>query len=251
MNFKKFGFFHGVALTICLSSLVGVAATNLPGFFVFTAGTPISSSEINSNFEKIAGNIVVHAKLTTPFTGTNAQFEVPSDCPTCTVFRKRINFNSIITGNLQTAVDADPSAFSEGSNFHYYQIPSDGWYEIKFLASTSSTYANEMCLSMGCMVSVNSNVNVTIADNLTIATTTNLAAYLSGQGSSKDIRDNNNDAVFDPVTSYPSYLPEARKFYLKSGQILFVRFESNYSLSSATADFTVGASSMELIVTKF
>jgi len=55
--YKKLGFFQGVVFTICLSSAISIAAVTIPGFYTFTPGTPISSSQINSNFDKLASLI--------------------------------------------------------------------------------------------------------------------------------------------------------------------------------------------------
>lgn len=55
--YKKLGFIQGVALTICLTSAISIATVNIPGFFTFSPGAPISSSEINSNFDKLSALI--------------------------------------------------------------------------------------------------------------------------------------------------------------------------------------------------
>ena len=81
-SYKKLSFLQGVALTICLTSFFSIAATNLPGFFVFSPATPISSKEINDNFEKVAGKIVLKANLSSSFNGDDSSFSTPSDCST-------------------------------------------------------------------------------------------------------------------------------------------------------------------------
>lgn len=55
--YKKLGFFQGAILTLCLTSAISIATVNIPGFYTFTGGTPISASQVNSNFEKLANLI--------------------------------------------------------------------------------------------------------------------------------------------------------------------------------------------------
>lgn len=55
--YHKLSFIQGIVITITFTSVFSFAAVNIPDFYTFTAGTPISSSQINSNFEKLAGLI--------------------------------------------------------------------------------------------------------------------------------------------------------------------------------------------------
>lgn len=55
--YKKLGFIHGAVLTICLTSAISIATVNIPGFYIFSPNTPISASQINSNFDKLANQI--------------------------------------------------------------------------------------------------------------------------------------------------------------------------------------------------
>lgn len=55
--YKKLSFFQGAAAAVSLTSVIAVAANNIPGFFTFSPGTVISSSQINSNFDKLANLI--------------------------------------------------------------------------------------------------------------------------------------------------------------------------------------------------
>lgn len=107
--YQKLTFLQGVALAICLTSLISIAATNLPGFFVFAPNTPISSSEVNNNFEKIAGNIVAKAMISTASSISNVDFRVPANCATCNEYRKKLYFDTVAfnDSNFKTATDTD------------------------------------------------------------------------------------------------------------------------------------------------
>ena len=66
-----------MALTLCITSAISLASVTIPGFFTFSPGTPISSSEINSNFEKLA--TLIQGQQSQVFMGTwNASSNIPT-----------------------------------------------------------------------------------------------------------------------------------------------------------------------------
>jgi hypothetical protein len=74
--YKRLSFAQGAAFAISLTSVVGIAANNIPGFFTFTSGQVISSSQVNSNFDKLAQLIEDNQSQT--FIGTwNASSNLP------------------------------------------------------------------------------------------------------------------------------------------------------------------------------
>ncbi|MBP9681274.1 MAG: hypothetical protein KBD76_07705 [Bacteriovorax sp.] len=253
-SYKKWSFLQGVTLTLCLSSLISIAATNFPGFTIFTPGTLISAEEINNNFEKVVGKIVVKANVSSSFSGDNSSFYTPSDCPTCHVFRKKINFDVITVNdsNLKTGIDPETSSSTYNSDFSYYQVPSSGWYEIRFTPSAAVDFTNTQCTAGGCSVNVYANFSLLIANSLSAI---NSAVYsLSFQGGSSKYQSDSGGTpgTFNAATTYPSMPPEIKRIYLKMDQLLFVKFEANYSQNYATADysFAVAPNSTELTIIK-
>ncbi len=252
-KYKNLTFFQGVALTVCLSSLISIAATNIPGFFVFSAGTPISSSEINANFEKLAGTIVLQATYSTGYSVTQTSFSSPPECPTCVIYFKKLFFNSIALSdiNLKTTTDTHSSSGSFNSTFHYYQVPANGWYEIRLIGDAVTSIANEVCQITNCSVNVSNNVNVAVADSASNAAAKyNNFSFLNGIWFSNDVRDSNSDGTFDSYSTSPGYPPESKKYYLKAGQVVFLKAEASYQLNSATADISAGLNSAELTIIK-
>ncbi|MEA9356026.1 tail fiber domain-containing protein [Bacteriovorax sp. PP10] len=74
--YKRLSFAQGAAFAVSLTSVVGIAANNIPGFFTFTTGQVISSSQVNSNFDKLAQLIEDNQSQT--FIGTwNASSNLP------------------------------------------------------------------------------------------------------------------------------------------------------------------------------
>lgn len=257
---QKLTFFQGVILTVSLTSLVSIASTVLPnGLFSFSPGTPISSSEVNANFEKlasVAGKTVLKVTLS-PFTLTNNSYGIPSNCGTCNNFSKKIKFDSIIVsdGNLKEATDNenDPnySNFSQGDKFHYYVVPENGWYEIRFASNLSYTYNPAIaCTSPGLGYNCNFNIsiytNVWIANSLTdaVANYSPNSISLLQEGASVQKNDDDNDNILENYMAGGNMQPlmEIKRYYLKSGQVLFAWVNSNYAVNNVT-DTSISANS--------
>lgn len=74
--YKRLSFFQGAAFAVSLTSVIGYAANSIPGFFTFTSGSVISSSQVNSNFDKLAN--LIEANQSQVFHGTwNASTNIP------------------------------------------------------------------------------------------------------------------------------------------------------------------------------
>lgn len=254
MKFFKPGFFQGAAMAIGFTSLVSIAATNFPGFFIFNSGTPISSSEINSNFEKLTGTILVKGVFTGSITANESNFIVPASCPTCHNYSKKLTLSSVSIGaaNLLSATDTDSESASVGSSFNYISIPSDGWYEFRFIANPTVTLSGTTCDSSGCQANINLNIAVSYANNLTSAQSTSQGLSLGWSGVYDNKNDLNSDAAFDTNTNnlYPPPPPEIKKFYLKAGQVLYFTFNASYVASNATIATNVSVTSMDVTIIK-
>lgn len=184
---------------------------------------------------------------------TETSFINPPDCGTCNVYRKKLTLNSVAISdaNLKTTTDLDSSYSTYNTSYHYYQIPANGWYEIRLISSATTGITNETCQISNCTVNVGIGVNVLVADSTSIASSSgNGSMYLNGNWSSRDVRDNNTDGTFEPQTVYPGSAPESKKFYLKAGQVVYLRSEANYTFNSATANITAGLNTAELTIIK-
>ena len=74
--YKRLSFAQGAAFAVSLTSVVGIAANSIPGFFTFTSGQVISSSQVNSNFDKLAQ--LIESNQSQTFVGTwNAVSNIP------------------------------------------------------------------------------------------------------------------------------------------------------------------------------
>src|SRR3954466_4879728 len=102
--FKNLGFMQGFILAICLTSAISIATVTIPGFFVFTSGTPISSSQINSNFDKLASLI----------DQTRSQNYIGTWVPSSNV--PDLDSSSPVSGDYYIASAAGSHTFSNGDN---------------------------------------------------------------------------------------------------------------------------------------
>lgn len=247
------GFFQGAVVSISFTSLVSIAATNLPGFFIFSTGTPISSSEVNSNFEKLAGSILLKAVITDNISLNTSNFSTPTTCPTCNIYSKKLMLSSISVGvsNVSQSTDTDVDSASKDSFFNYISIPSDGWYEFRLISHTISSLSGTTCSIAGCNANVNANTNINLANSLVNAQGHPPGTSVAWVSSFDNLNDIDSDAIFDLVSNnYATQPPEIKKYYLKAGQILYFSFNASYSQNNSTVQLSVTNSSMDITIIK-
>lgn len=247
------GFFQGAAVAIGFTSLVSIAATNFPGFFIFNSGTPISSSEINSNFEKLTGTILVKAVISGSLSINESNFIIPSYCPTCHNFGKKLLLSTVSIGaaNVLTSTDTNIDSASYGTSFNYISVPTDGWYEFRLIANSTTSLSGSTCDAPGCNANINANSTINLATTLANAQSTLQGTSVAWAGSYENLNDMNSDGIFDVTNNiYGNQPPEIRRFYLKAGQILFFSFNASYNQNSATIAMSITNSNMDITIIK-
>lgn len=252
-NFFRPGFFQGAVMAIGFTSLVSIAATNFPGYFVFSSGTPISSSEINSNFEKLTGSILLKAVISDNVSVNQSSFIIPSACPTCHNFSKKLTLSSVSVGtaNVLTSTDTDSESSSYGSNFNYISIPSDGWYEFRLITNVTTSLSGTNCDSTNCNANVNANSAIYLATSLANAQAHSQGSSMSWVSAYDNLNDANSDGMFDVSNNiYGVQPPEIKRYYLKAGQILFFGFNASYNQNLSTISASVSFSNMDITIIK-
>ena len=252
-NLFRPGFFQGAVVAIGFTSLVSIAATNFPGYFIFSSGTPISSSEINSNFEKLTGTILLKAVYSGSITANESNFIVPTYCPTCHSYSKKLLLSSASVGaaNLLTTTDSDADSASYGTSFSYISIPSDGWYEFRLITNATASLAGTTCNSINCNANVNANSAITLATSLANAQGFSQGVSMAWISSYDNLNDQNSDGVFDAQSNlYANMPPEIKRYYLKAGQILYFSFNASYNQNVSTISANVSNSSMDFTIIK-
>jgi hypothetical protein len=249
--FKNLGFWQGVAFAIASTSLISIAATNFPSLVKFTSGTSISSNDINNNFEKIIGTIVFQGNLSESLSLIGSNYQTFPDCLTCNSYRKKISFDTILVSDSDFKSEAPTDVYSSNSaeSFNYYEVSSDGWYEIRFISNVNNTVTSPTCVSVGCSYSLNSNITLKMCDNLSSLQD---SSYLVSSSKSTSQSDSNSDGSFDNLYNYPGSPPEIKRYYFKAGQIIYAKFESYYSTSNSTITLSSGypANSANLTIIK-
>ena len=252
-NLFRPGFFQGAAVAIGFTSLVSIAATNFPGFFIFSSGTPISSSEINSNFEKLTGTILVRAVINGSISINESNFIIPSSCPTCNNFGKKLLLSSVSVGaaNVLTPTDTNSESASYGTNFNYITVPTDGWYEFRLVANSTTSLSGTTCNANNCSANVNANSAIYLATSLTNAQSNTQGPSMAWTGTYENLNDMNSDSIFDVTNNYyGNQPPEIKRYYLKAGQILYFGFNASYTQSSSTISVNVTNSNMDITIIK-
>lgn len=252
-KFFRPGFFQGAAVAIGFTSLVSIAATNFPGFFIFSPGTPISSSEINSNFEKLTGSILVKGVFNGNMSVNELDFNIPASCPTCHNFSKKILLSSVSVGaaNVLTSIDNDIESASYGTNFNYISVPTDGWYEVRFLGTNAASLNGTTCDLPGCSANVNAASTIGIASSLANAQSQSQGMSLGWINSNDNLNDTNTDGIFDVGSFvYMGYPPEIKRFFLKAGQIIFFGFNASYNQTNTNIKVSVSYSNMDITIIK-
>lgn len=249
--FKNLGFWQGVAFAIASTSLISIAATNFPSLVKFTSGTSISSNDINNNFEKIIGTIVFQGNLSESLSLIGSNYQTFPDCLTCNSYRKKISFDTILVSDSDFKSEAPTDVYSSNSaeSFNYYEVSSDGWYEIRFIGNVNNTVTSPMCVSAGCNYSLYSNITLKMSESLS---TLQASTYLISYSKSTNDNDSNSDGNFDNMMNYPGYPPEVKRYFFKSGQIIYAKFESSFNTTSANITVSSGypANSADLTIIK-
>lgn len=252
-KFFKPGFFHGAIVAIGFTSLVSLAATNLPGYFIFSSGSTISSSEINSNFEKLAGTVLLKATFTQTISANETDFVTLSTCPTCHNFSKKILLSSasIGFGSILTATDNDVESESYNQDFSYILVPSDGWYEFRLISNVTSSLTGTGCSTANCSANVNAGAAINLVSSLSNAQNYSQAMSMAWVGSYANLNDSNSDGSFDaPGNIFIAQPPEIKKYYLKAGQVIYFGFNASYSGTSASVLSQVSNSNMDITIIK-
>lgn len=258
------GFITGVFVSIALSSLVAIAATNIQGLNVFTTGTVISSAAINQNFERLAG-IILFKSTTSSTSYTGSETDLFSNTTACgsspaICRREKLSFVSSIIDNPSNLVMKTENStlytnYGTGS-YKYYKINTDGWYEVQ-LRVDGFNFHNVVttCAASSC----NFNVNATIdfraglidgsGDLLDNGTQHIMSSHISyGISDANANSDLNDDVVW--TNNYS--LGESKRVYLKAGYGIYVGLTINSYSSSATGTFnyTIPANGIEVSIIK-
>jgi hypothetical protein len=224
--FRNTGFIQGMFFAIGITSVLSYAATNLPGFHVFTPGGVISSTEMNDNFEKIAGVIVVQAANTGAIGYTYSDGPGSYNCNAYDGFTGKLNLTaSIDDGNWNLATDTNNATGNATYNtsFSFYEIPTSGWYEVRLVANEA--VRSHTCGGPNCNMNFGTKVKLgyaTMSGGVPSMTSTEVVHVQDDF----NIYDSSSDGVVDAgEITRNSNTPEIKRVYLKSGSALYVNLD--------------------------
>lgn len=134
-------FTKGFLVSAVLSSALINAGTLIDGIYQFAAGEIISATEMNHNFQKIGGNIIVDATNT-----ASVYSQLDSPAQQCENGITDCNAGYVTFGNETAGMiesRTDPSAVlnsATGSGpMSFVTIPNDGFYEVSIIANPTYT----------------------------------------------------------------------------------------------------------------
>jgi len=207
---KTLQFIKGYAFAIITTSTLALAvSTNIPGFNIFTSGTPISSSAVNDNFGKVAGVIIFEGTNTSAFTIDNTALAASACDATDDCSYGLFEFDNITLGgaNHTTATDSNGSTLSSGNDFSVITVPTSGWYEVflnykvtSMVATASGTNDSSMLDSSYILTRWESGGSYPIYSSASLDETELASVY-----NSQSYYDANSNSTFDdPTSNYSS-----------------------------------------------
>ena len=250
---NKTSFIQGAIFATVVTSAITIAATNLPGFFIFQSGTVISASEMNSNFEKVAGRIV----LQTTLPAMSYSFDSGVICMglsynggDCGFFDKLLLDSAYITisdTDLKETNNTDSTKITSTGSYSYYEVPADGWYEIRIKGNANFDLISFSCDGTDCYAQSTFAIMtkvVNISGSLPDNNYSNLTDVFSNEYHSALM----GNSVFS-INEYYASPGESERRYLKLGQAVIFYAESSIYMSTATVAGTVTVPDREIEIT--
>ncbi|HAZ11349.1 MAG: hypothetical protein A2X86_20280 [Bdellovibrionales bacterium GWA2_49_15] len=139
---EKNGFFHGIFFALAFSSALAIAVTGIEGFHTFSPGGVISASQMNENFEKVAGEVIFHGRNLATFSHLKSSAGQQCGYSADPCHLGFLVFDEVVGGGDNYLSVSDPStstySFTSGSTIKYIKIPVSGFYEIRLVAHPST-----------------------------------------------------------------------------------------------------------------
>ena len=254
---KNTSFLQGFIFAFLLSSIVTFAASTISnlGYYVFQSGDPISSSEVNANFEKLGGKLIYKGGSTDSFTFDQAN--MPTSQLVCNAsadygYVGKLNFNADIDDYALhlNDTDTDTNNTTNGNSYSYISVPNTGWYEIRFVASPSNR--NYTCTGANCTNSFETFFQL-VSAKMESGSPSNSYSTITTHNSYKYVYDVDGNATLgDPTDSeiINDEVPLAVKAYLTAGDALYITFEAcgmDTATATDTIDFLPGDLSLEIV----
>jgi hypothetical protein len=134
-------FTKGFVTATFFSSALLYAGTLVDGVYEFAGGETISASEMNHNFQKIRGNVIVEATNTaTIFSQLDSPVQQCENSQTdCNA--GYVPLGNVTAGAIETRTDPSASTLfsaTSGGDMNYITIPADGFYEVSLIANPTS-----------------------------------------------------------------------------------------------------------------
>lgn len=226
------GFVPGMLCSLALGSVLSYAASNIPGIFVFSNGAIISASEMNQNFEKISGVIILQAGEDFSATYDHSTISGNYKCMASTIdcYSGRLELPAASIGTMGVAVDSSPTNTTYSDNYSFFEIPSDGWYEIQLRANPSTRTTS--CLTANCNGNFSSVFRLKIfktVDDLPGNSSTTVIEAMDNYYYSDTSSNGNIEG--QEISANPG-LGLAKKVFLQAGQAISIDFEINVDGSS-------------------
>lgn len=245
----KRGFFFGALLAGFIVSVVTYGVPAISSLNVFSAGSVISSAQINANFEKLSGTVLISGNsggsiryvddtdLVNHSTGC-----FPTGSPRYCI-REKLDFTVDYisdAANLITKTENLSFYTNNGQNYKMYKIPVTGWYEVSVTNDTAFTQTF-VCAGTSCRANswLSGMVRIYKLDGSNnIIHPSSYSSVMTSASYYQDDNDGNSSWADNPAAVYDLSIGETRKMYLKAGLGITLELEANHEFINITGNYT-------------
>ena len=249
LNLKN-GFLVGALISGSLVSAITLGMPAISSLNIFSAGSVISSSQVNANFEKLAGTVILSGSFGSAprYVDDTDLVNHPSGCSLNSsagyCLNERLDFNVDYVNDPSLILNKSEGITtytSPAANYKIYKIDTDGWYELSLISDF--TYTKSLtCTYPGCSFYVQFNLGFRLHN---LDGSNNIVNPTTGYGASTSLNlnqnDNDSDGSFSNNQIIESFIyrGDRREIYLKAGTGITLELFASHNFSFISGNYSV------------